>query len=82
MGTPFSFDELLYTLKHAHGMASLHGARLPRENLVAALGHWRLHGVILATTFLVFPLLGLLLGTLPVVAPGVQAQAAKKVANA
>lgn len=26
---PFSFDELLYTLKHAHGMASLHGARLP-----------------------------------------------------
>ncbi|MEN9705713.1 MAG: hypothetical protein RLZZ393_1592 [Pseudomonadota bacterium] len=39
----------------------LHGARLPRENLVAALGHWRLHGVILATTFLVFPLLGLLL---------------------
>ncbi len=27
--TPFSFDELLYTLKHAHGMASLHGARLP-----------------------------------------------------
>ncbi|HBD37221.1 MAG TPA: Fis family transcriptional regulator [Cupriavidus sp.] len=27
--TPFSFDELLYTLKHAHGMACLHGARSP-----------------------------------------------------
>lgn len=25
--TPFSFSELLYTLKHAHGMACLHGAR-------------------------------------------------------
>ncbi|TWG87485.1 DNA-binding NtrC family response regulator [Cupriavidus gilardii J11] len=24
---PFSYSELLYTLKHAHGMASLHGAR-------------------------------------------------------
>ncbi len=24
---PFSFDELLYTLKHAHGMACLHGVR-------------------------------------------------------
>ncbi len=37
----------------------LHGVRLPRENLVAALGHWRLHLTILATTFVVFPLLGL-----------------------
>lgn len=37
----------------------LHGVRLPRENLVAALGHWRLHLAILATTFVVFPLLGL-----------------------
>ncbi len=27
--TPFSFDELLYTLKHAHGMACLHGASSP-----------------------------------------------------
>jgi solute carrier family 10 (sodium/bile acid cotransporter), member 7 len=37
----------------------LHGVRLPRENLVAALVHWRLHGAILATTFAVFPLLAL-----------------------
>ncbi|MCY1213541.1 Anaerobic nitric oxide reductase transcription regulator NorR [compost metagenome] len=26
--TPFSMQELIYTLKHAHGMASLHGARV------------------------------------------------------
>jgi sodium/bile acid cotransporter 7 len=37
----------------------LHGVRLPREHLVAALLHWRLHLTILATTFVVFPLLGL-----------------------
>jgi sodium/bile acid cotransporter 7 len=37
----------------------LHGIRLPRENLVAAIVHWRLHLAILATTFLVFPLFGL-----------------------
>jgi solute carrier family 10 (sodium/bile acid cotransporter), member 7 len=36
----------------------LHGVRMPRENLVAALGNWRLHLLILATTFVVFPLLG------------------------
>jgi solute carrier family 10 (sodium/bile acid cotransporter), member 7 len=39
----------------------LHGARLARENLVAALGHWRLHLTILAITFVLFPILGLLL---------------------
>ena len=36
----------------------LHGVRLPRENLVAALLHWRLHLLILATTYAFFPLLG------------------------
>jgi sodium/bile acid cotransporter 7 len=36
----------------------LHGVRMPRENLVAALANWRLHLLILATTFVVFPLLG------------------------
>ena len=41
----------------------LHGARLARENLVAALGHWRLHLIILSITFLLFPLLGLALAT-------------------
>jgi len=39
----------------------LHGARLPRENLVAALAHWRLHLTILALTFAAFPLLGLMM---------------------
>ncbi len=38
----------------------LHGARLPREAIVQALTHWRLHGLVLATTFVVFPLLALL----------------------
>ena len=41
----------------------LHGIRLPREHLVAALGHWRLHLVILAATFAVFPLMGLALAS-------------------
>ncbi|MFC4728375.1 bile acid:sodium symporter family protein [Coralloluteibacterium thermophilus] len=39
----------------------LHGARLPREALVAGLLHWRLHLAIVAATFVLFPLLGLAL---------------------
>ncbi|MCW4456000.1 bile acid:sodium symporter [Flavobacterium sp. MXW15] len=38
----------------------LHGARLPRESIMAGLLHWRLHLTILACTFVLFPLLGLL----------------------
>ena len=37
----------------------LHGARLPRESLLQALKHWRLHGLILSLTFLVMPLVTL-----------------------
>jgi len=37
----------------------LHGIKLPRENLVAALVNWRLHLFILGTTYVAFPLLGL-----------------------
>jgi sodium/bile acid cotransporter 7 len=37
----------------------LHGAKLPRENLLAAATHWRLHLLILGSTYLLFPLLGL-----------------------
>src|SRR5690606_21529076 len=37
----------------------LHGVKLPRENLIAALTHWRLHLLILGSTYLLFPLLGL-----------------------
>jgi sodium/bile acid cotransporter 7 len=39
----------------------LHGAKLPRKNLVAAITHWRLHLLILGSTFLLFPLMGLAL---------------------
>lgn len=37
----------------------LYGARLSTSETVAGLRHWRLHVVILSTTFIVFPLLGL-----------------------
>lgn len=43
----------------------LHGARLSRDVVVAGLLHWRLHIVILASTFVLFPLLGLAVGFLP-----------------
>ncbi|WP_434212413.1 bile acid:sodium symporter family protein [[Pseudomonas] boreopolis] len=38
----------------------LHGARLSREAVKAGALHWRLHLVILACTFVLYPLLGLL----------------------
>jgi solute carrier family 10 (sodium/bile acid cotransporter), member 7 len=37
----------------------LHGARLSRDVVVAGVLHWKLHIVILAATFVLFPLLGL-----------------------
>jgi sodium/bile acid cotransporter 7 len=43
----------------------LHGVRLPREQVIAGLVHWRLHLTVLAFTFLLFPLLGLGLLQLP-----------------
>lgn len=36
-----------------------YGVRLPTRDVASALAHWRLHAVILATTFVLFPLLGL-----------------------
>ncbi len=42
----------------------LHGLKLPRENLVAAVVNWRLHLFILGITYLIFPLIGLALTTL------------------
>jgi solute carrier family 10 (sodium/bile acid cotransporter), member 7 len=48
----------------------VHGVRLPRENLVAALLHWRLHLLILATTYAFFPLMGTVLSkTFPSLLP-------------
>ncbi|NRP86775.1 hypothetical protein GFPCMMHI_02683 [Ensifer adhaerens] len=40
----------------------LHGARLSRDVVIAGLLHWRLHFVILLTTFGIFPLLVLAIG--------------------
>ena len=39
----------------------LHGAKLSREAVIAGAGHWRLHLLVFACTFIMFPLLGLLL---------------------
>lgn len=36
----------------------LHGSKLSREAIWAGIGHWRLHLVVTATTFIVFPLIG------------------------
>ncbi len=43
----------------------LHGARLSREAVVAGMVHWRLHLLVLAVTFLVFPLAGIGIAALP-----------------
>ncbi len=39
----------------------LHGAKLSRRALLAGLTHWRLHALVFACTFGLFPVLGLLL---------------------
>jgi solute carrier family 10 (sodium/bile acid cotransporter), member 7 len=43
----------------------LHGAKLSREAVVAGLTHWRLHAVVLTTTFVLFPLIGVGFARLP-----------------
>jgi sodium/bile acid cotransporter 7 len=50
-----------------------HGAKLSREAILAGIGHWRLHLTVLATTFVLFPLLGLGMGLLPawLLSPGI-----------
>ncbi|XLX40276.1 bile acid:sodium symporter family protein [Ectopseudomonas mendocina] len=45
----------------------LHGAKLSRQAILAGAGHWRLHLLVFACTFVLFPLLGLLLK--PLMAP-------------
>ncbi|BES84931.1 bile acid:sodium symporter [Pectobacterium araliae] len=37
----------------------MHGAKLSREAISAGMGHWRLHLVVFASTFILFPLLGM-----------------------
>jgi len=43
----------------------LHGARLSREAVIGGITHWRLHLVVLASTFVLFPLLCLGAAALP-----------------
>lgn len=49
----------------------LHGAKLSREAIISGLTHWRLHAVVLLSTFALFPLLGLMLkpALLPLLTP-------------
>lgn len=49
----------------------MHGAKLSREAIVAGITHWRLHLLVLAATFAMFPLLGVALRPLlePLVTP-------------
>src|SRR5215469_8453866 len=42
----------------------LQGARLSRAAVVAGMTHWRLHLMIASTTFLLFPLLGMMMTAL------------------
>jgi solute carrier family 10 (sodium/bile acid cotransporter), member 7 len=53
----------------------LHGAKLSREAVIAAAGHWRLHVLVLLTTFVLFPVFGLAFKPLlsPLVTPALYA---------
>ncbi len=50
----------------------LHGAKLSRQAIIAGMTHWRLHLLVFACTFVMFPLLGLALkpALSPMVTPG------------
>lgn len=43
----------------------LYGVRLPTREAINAIKHWRLHGSVLAVTYLAFPLLGLATQLIP-----------------
>ncbi|WP_296598904.1 bile acid:sodium symporter family protein [Phenylobacterium sp.] len=59
-------DVLGWITKFAIAMVFfLHGARLSREAVVRGLAHWRLHLLVLASTFGLFPLLTLGIVALP-----------------
>jgi solute carrier family 10 (sodium/bile acid cotransporter), member 7 len=59
-GAGTAFFEALTTAAIAM-LFFLHGAKLSREAILAGIGHWRLHLLVLCSTFVVFPLLGLVL---------------------
>jgi len=69
-GRPAHFFEALTTF--AIGLLFfLHGAKLSREAIMEGITHWRLHLLVFASTFVLFPLLGLALKPLllPLVTP-------------
>src|SRR3984957_14949242 len=49
----------------------MHGAKLSRDAILEGLTHWRLHALVFASTFVMFPVVGLLLRPLltPLVTP-------------
>src|SRR3546814_8742055 len=47
----------------------LQGAKLSRLSLLSGAGAWKLHGAVLTSTFLIFPLLGLGIGRLHLLDP-------------
>lgn len=47
----------------------MHGAKISRQAALAGLTHWRLHLVILASTFVLFPLIGLALKAIDLPVP-------------
>jgi sodium/bile acid cotransporter 7 len=53
----------------------MHGAKLPREAVIDSVKHWRLHLVVMLSTFVLFPLLGFALKPLmsPLVTPALYA---------
>lgn len=46
-------------------MFFLYGARLATSSVIAGIAHWRLHTLVLASTFVMFPLMGMLIVRLP-----------------
>src|SRR3974390_59756 len=46
-------------------MFFLYGARLATATVIAGIAHWRLHALVLASTFVMFPVIGLLIVRLP-----------------
>jgi sodium/bile acid cotransporter 7 len=49
----------------------LHGAKLSRQAIVAGASNWRLHAAVFASTFIVFPVMGLGISRLPFLTPAV-----------
>src|SRR4051812_7769439 len=76
LGGPASFLPVRGEVAHDFGLFTkvviallffLHGARLSREAVIAGLINWRLHLVVLAATFVLFPILGLIIHQIPAV---------------